>query len=210
MLIFTGDFNIHSVQWWPEGDSNNEGPQLNILFSELGLTQLISEPTHFPEHCQPSCIDFLICDQPNLVIDSGVRSSLDKTCKHQITFYKFSIKSPRIPPSKRLVWHYDKANRDLINRAIIDFKWDFHLNKIPNPNCQVKFLNQTILNIITKFVPSSTIHTNIHQPKWITRDIKNLLGKQKKLYTKYRFNGFKFEVNVDRIRDECFHTITTS
>ena len=63
------------MQWWPGGDSNNEGTQLNILFNELGLTQLISEPTQFREHCQPSRIDLLICDQPNLVIDSGVRSS---------------------------------------------------------------------------------------------------------------------------------------
>ena len=25
LLVFTGDFNAHSVQWWPNGDSNNEG-----------------------------------------------------------------------------------------------------------------------------------------------------------------------------------------
>ena len=75
-LIFTGDFNAHSVQWWPNGDSNNEGTQLHLLFSELGLTQLMSEPTHFRENCPPSCIDLIICDQPNLVSDSGVRSSL--------------------------------------------------------------------------------------------------------------------------------------
>ena len=53
-LIFTGDFN---AQWWSNGDSNNEGTQLNILFTEVGLTQLISEPTHFRENRQPSCID---------------------------------------------------------------------------------------------------------------------------------------------------------
>ena len=91
-LIFTGDFNAHSVQWWPNGDSNNEGTQLNILFSELGLTQLITEPTHFRKNCQPSCIDLIICDQPNLVSDSGVRSSLDQTCKHQITYCKLALK----------------------------------------------------------------------------------------------------------------------
>ena len=50
LLIFIGDFNAHSVQWWPNGDSNNEGTQLNILFSELGRTQLISESTHFREN----------------------------------------------------------------------------------------------------------------------------------------------------------------
>ena len=214
MLIFTGDVNAHahSVQWWPNGDSNNEGTQLNLLFSVLRLAQLISEPTHFRENCQPSCIDLIICDQPNLVRDNVVRSSLDQTCKHQITYCKVSIKSPRIPASKRLVWHYDKANSDLINRAIFDFQWDSHLNKLPSPNSQVKFLNKTILNIITNFAPSSSIMSNINEPKWVTRYIKNLLRKQKKFYKKYRLNGFKADdkVIVDRIREECFQAVKTS
>ena len=24
-IIFTDDFNAYSVQWWPDGDSNNKG-----------------------------------------------------------------------------------------------------------------------------------------------------------------------------------------
>ena len=43
-VIYTGDFNDHSINWWSDGDSNTEGTQFNILFSELGLSQLISEP----------------------------------------------------------------------------------------------------------------------------------------------------------------------
>ena len=211
-VIFTGDFNAHSINWWPDGDSNNEGTQLDILFSELGLTQLISEPTHFREHCNPSCIDLVICDQPNLVIESGARPSLDPTCKHQITFCKLSIKNPRIPPFKRLVWHYDKAKRELINRAMAVFEWDRLLSLIPNPNAQVKFVNETILNIINNFVPSSTITSNMNEPKWITRDIKNKLRRQKRLYKRYRLNGFKNEdkVIIDEIRNECFQAINLS
>ena len=144
--------------------------------------------------------------------DSGVRSSLDQTCNHQITYCKLGITSARIPASKRLVWHYDKANSELIDRAISDFQWDFHLNKLPNPNSQVKFLNKTILNIITNFVPSSTIMSNIDEPKWVTKYIKNLLRKQNKFYKKYRLNGFKADdkVIVDRIWEECFQAIKTS
>ena len=96
MTIFTGDFNAQSDQWWFDGGSNNQGTQLNILFSELGLSQLISEPTHFRDYCNPTCIDLIICDQPNLVVDSGVRSSLDESCKHQLTFCKFVTKIPKI------------------------------------------------------------------------------------------------------------------
>ena len=42
--------------------------------------------------------------------------------------------------------------------------------------------------------------------------IHKLLRKQKKLYKKYRLNGFKADdkIIVDRIRDECFQAITTS
>ena len=59
------------------------------LFSDLNLAQIISEPTHFMrETCKPSCIDLIVTDQPNIVLDSGVRESLDPTVKHQIIFCK--------------------------------------------------------------------------------------------------------------------------
>ena len=170
-----------------------EGTQFNILFSELGLSQLISEPTHFREHCRPSCIDLIICDQPNLVIGSGVRPSLDPVCKHQITFCKLSIKIPRIPPFQRLVWHFDQANRRLIHRAMTVFRWENVLNPIPYPNVQVKLLNETILNIMKNFVPFSTFTANMNKPEWITNDIKKTLKMQKILYRNYRLKGFETE-----------------
>jgi len=88
-MFFTGDFNGHSQSWYPDGDTNAEGLQLDNLFSNLGLSQMISEPTHFMrDNCKPSCIDLILTDQPNLVLESGVRASLDQTVKHQIIFCK--------------------------------------------------------------------------------------------------------------------------
>ena len=185
--------------------------QLNILFSELGLSQLISEPTHFRDHCNPICIDLVICDQPNIVVDSGIRSSLDESCKHQLTFCKFATKIPKIPPSKRLVWHYGKAKPELIQRALESLDWDIFLsNQVPD--IQVKCLNETILNIMNNFVPSSSLSSQSDEPKWITKDIKNLMRKQKKIYKKYRVNGFKEDdkANVDRIQNECFLAVRDS
>ena len=52
-------------------------------------------------------------------------------------------------------------------------QWGLLLDKNPNPNAQVKLLNQTILNIIINFVPLSTFSFNMNEPKWITREIKN-------------------------------------
>ena len=66
-LFVTGDFNAQSQTWYPDGNTNPEGVDLDNLFSDLNLTQLISEPTHFMrDTCQPTCIDLIATDQPNL------------------------------------------------------------------------------------------------------------------------------------------------
>ena len=140
LQLYTGDFNAHSVHWWPNGDNNDEGTQLNILFNELRLDLLISEPTHFREHCDPTCIDLILCDQPNIVINSGVHPSLDESCKHQIIHCKLNINHPKVPPYEKKLWHYDAADRDIIHRTISDFDWEFHLNQIPDPNTQVDYI----------------------------------------------------------------------
>ena len=46
-MFITGDFSGHCEQWWPLGDSNNEGIAIGSLSSDLGLTQLISDRTNF-------------------------------------------------------------------------------------------------------------------------------------------------------------------
>ena len=47
-----------------------------------------------------TCIDLIVTDQLNLVLNSGVRDSLDATVKHKIVFCKINFKIP--PPPKYL------------------------------------------------------------------------------------------------------------
>ena len=83
--FFTGDFYGHSEFWWPGGDTKAEGREIENLICSLGLSQLICKPTNFEPNKNPSCIDLVMTDQPNLVLDSGTRASLDSFCHHQIT-----------------------------------------------------------------------------------------------------------------------------
>ena len=62
-LFFTGDFNAHSQLWWPDRD-NSRRHKIDELFTKLGLSQLISEPTNFEPHKNPSCTDLVVTDQP--------------------------------------------------------------------------------------------------------------------------------------------------
>ena len=79
--FFTGDFNGHSQFWWPDGENTPEGKEIEEVFSLLNLQQIISEPTNFTPGKKPSCIHLIATDQPNLILDSGTRSSLDSKSK---------------------------------------------------------------------------------------------------------------------------------
>ena len=112
----TGDFCGHSQFWWPGGDTTAEGREIENLICSLGLIRLISEPTNFERNKSPSCIDLVMTDQPNLVLDSGTRASLDSFCRHQIMYCKVNFNIPPPPPFERKIWHYDRANIPLLKR----------------------------------------------------------------------------------------------
>ena len=93
--FYVGDFNAHSQNWWPYGNTNDEGILIDEMTSSLGLQQLISEPTNFELNKNPSCIDLIFSDQPNTVMEVGVRPSPDNLCKHQILFANLNLEMGR-------------------------------------------------------------------------------------------------------------------
>ena len=189
--FFTGDINAHTQAWYAEGDTNAEGVKLDELFSNLNLDQLISEPTHFfRDDCAPSCIDIILTDQPNLVLDSGVRPSLDPTVKHQMTYCKLNFKIPPPPKFQRKVWHFKRAKEEAIKRSVSQFPWFSELDRLTDPTQQVRLLNKTILNIMSNFVPNEIKTFRPSDPPWYNKDIRYGLKKYNKLYKKFKENGF--------------------
>ena len=187
-VIITGDFNCRSSQWWENDIENNEGRIFEPFVSELGLHQLISEPTHFMGDSK-SCIDLILTDQPNLVIESGVYQSLHEQCHHQIVYGKLSVSNITTPPYTRKVWYYDKADFVAIRKSIEMFDWQEHLDKITCPNEQVKFLNEVLLNIYSNFIPNKVKTIRPCQAPWITKPVKNFLRKKNRAYKNFVRRG---------------------
>ena len=186
---------------------------LDNLFSDLNLTQIISEPTHFfNDYCKPSCIDLIVTDQPNIVMVSGVRDSLDVTVKHKIIFCKINFKIPSLPKYIRKIWHFNRANENLIKRAISSFPWEINLQRHRDPNRQVDKFNQTILNIMSNFIPNEDKTICPREPEWFNSNIKKLLRNQGKVFKRYKNNGYKNEDKfvVDRLRNKCQEAIVNA
>ena len=102
VLLVTGDFNVRSSSWWSDDIDTVEGTRLESITSYYGLHQIINEPTHILPS-PASCIDLVLTNQPNLVINSGVHPSPHQNCHRQIIFAKINLKFYYLPPYKQLI-----------------------------------------------------------------------------------------------------------
>ena len=142
-----------------------------------------------------SCIDLLFTSQPNLVMESGVHSSLRPNCNHRVVFAKLNLSILYPPPYQRTVWFYRKANPELIRRVINEFDWIGVLSNV-SVDEKVCYFTETLLNIIHNFIPRERIVCDYRDSPWINNKIKKLISEKNSAYKSYcRFNRdvFLFE-----------------
>ena len=176
--IITGEFNTRSINWCSSDKTTSEGKELESLTSQCGFKQVISDPIHILESSSP-CIDLIFMSQPNLVMNSGVHSSLRPNCHHQIIHAKFYLKIFYPPPYERVVWHYQDANNDLIQRSISQFNWERAFSN-KGVNKQISIFSETILNIMTSFIPNETKIFNVREPSLINNKVKTMIQEKTK------------------------------
>ena len=176
MTVILGDFNAKSYNWCKADITSLEGSKIDTITSSYALNELIQEPTHIP-NSSSSCIDVIFISQPNLVVESGIHSSLHPNCHHQIVFVKFNLSIFYPPPYERTVWYYEKANTELISRTIDQFDWLRALSHV-DVDEKVYFFTKMLLNIIQNFIPHETIICDDRDPRWTNKEIKKLMTEK--------------------------------
>ena len=148
---------------------------------------MIKEPTHIL-NTSSLCIDLIFTSLPNLIIDSGVHSSLHPNYHHQIVYAKFNLEITYPPPYLREVWHYKDANIELIRRAINGFNWTRAFSNT-SVNEKVNIFNNTILNILSNFIPHEILTCDDKDPPWFNKKIKGIIQEKNNAFKVYRNNS---------------------
>ena len=150
-------------------------------------------------------------DEPNLVMESGVQSSLHPNCHHQLVFAKFSLSIYYPPPYERTVWYYNRASSALIRRAIDLFDWDKALcfNDVDK---QVAIFHDTLMNIMQNFVCNETIICDDRDTPWMNKEIKQLIEQKNQFYKGFiRINKTLLYINqFNALQDELGFLIEKS
>ena len=86
----------------------------------FGFHQIINKPTHILNNSS-SCIDLKFTIEPNLVMESGVHSSLHANCHRQLPYVNINLNAFYPLHYEREIWYYKLVNSDCIQRAIKNF-----------------------------------------------------------------------------------------
>ena len=108
-IVAIPDFNANSSNWYTVDTTTSEGSKIETTTSQFWLQQIINELTHIQGQ-SVSCINLILSSQPNLVMSSGIHSSLHQNWYHQIIFAKFNLKVQYPPPYKLEAWHFKNTN----------------------------------------------------------------------------------------------------
>ena len=167
LVVAIGDFNARSSSWQINDKINCEG--IDYLATQYDLRHIINKPNRLLDNSS-SCFDLIFTFQPDLVmnavINAGFHPSLQTYCCHQMVYAKFDSKIHYPRPYEREVQHFQKADINLIRKAII--KGFFSLDN----NEEVSVCNTTIKNIIENFIPHEMIICDYKDPPWINNKIK--------------------------------------
>ena len=160
LTILLGEFNDRSKIWWVHDITNNEDTQIESISLLYGFSQLISEQTYILQNAS-SCLDLVFTDQTNLVINSGVKSSLHENCYQQITYPKFNLPIMYPHLTKGHIFNIlklcDKSLVELPSKLQIEKDLMKNYRSVPLSRTFGNFFERLIFNSLFKYIDESEL-----------------------------------------------------
>ena len=175
-IIITGDFNFNCF-------NALSARNIDSMCEQFGLSQTITEPTHFTENSH-SLIDLLLVSDKNSLLKSGVAEPFfDQNVRYHCPIYGFfKFVKPKSLTYTRKIWKYDQGDYELLKQSITDTNWNA-LNNGNTDNYATDFTNM-LMEIISKCIPNKTVRIKPREPPWMNNEIKKCIRMRKRTYKK--------------------------
>ena len=184
-VIILGDFNVGNIFLSPEHANNHSGitsfdTKLYDAIAGVNLTQLIHEPTRISD-TTANLRDLILVQKPELIVDSGLLSPFSQI-DHVPIFV--SVRCPMVldKPFVKTLWNYREMNIDAFVNFLTNVDWDEIMNN--DVNIAAESLTKLILDAAHQCIPQRTINKNSREKPWVTKELKEEIGKRNKLFKK--------------------------
>ena len=175
-----GDLNLPDIDWETQAITGHQYPiHTNQTFldkmHDKGLSQTVREETR-----QKNILDLFCTNRPNLVVRTKI---IPRLGDHDIVLTDSRLKAKKIKPVPHKISIWKKADFDAIKRDTEAFSKAFLENPPEIIEEQWKLIQDHLIEMMNKHVPTKTASIKFHQP-WINNKIKRLARRKKRAWKK--------------------------
>ena len=183
-VICIGDMNARNSVFWENDVTNTDGRALSAYIQEVGMVELIHEPTRLMGNSR-SCIDLILSNNPDGIISVGTRDKLTEMCDHKPIFAMLNYSVPKRKTYKRMVWNYNEGLYEEFRYSLLNAPWQ---------GCYIRDdVNTSVQNWLDLFlycaescVPHYETTIRPCDKPFMKSHIRTLMRKRDRLYIRYK------------------------
>ena len=178
-----GDFNLPEINWSSSQSTTQLGRNFLDLFNDLGLTQLINQPTHE----KGKILDLVLCNLSG-VVESLVVHGKNEICSSDHYGVTFKVRMTfRTKISKRKILNYKKADWVGLNNDLKAVRWDDYVSQCDAETGWLRF-KDILFHHVKHRIPTITV-SDKDQPPWFDSETYQLCLKKERLRAKSNRTG---------------------
>ena len=194
--VICGDFNCKEIDWITRKINCSETHHASKIYdkiNDLFLHQKILEPTRYRNDETPSLLDWVLCDEEDLIEEVTLHPPVQSS-DHVVI--RFQINVIYTEPENIPRYQYYKGNYENMRTEIKNENWE---EIFRNKNVQQTWdlFQDKISGLIERNIPKKKF-TNNHKPPWTNREIQSAIKKKRKAWDQYkRSKKFNSKEEID-------------
>ena len=188
-IALLGDFNIH-MEWVDGEPVNIKGALPSSLIDcmdSCGLSQVLNEPSYVTHNGNEHFFDLVFVSNPLYVNSCETSFNVNDKCDHKVIVLNLDLCKVKTKDIDKPVYCLNRANFNQMRCIISNSPWNV-CNLIEDVSKNWDFIEYNINAAIEKSVPKKYVKKGRSVP-WMTKDIKKLCTKKKRLYKKFKKSG---------------------
>ena len=183
-ILITGDFNLPSISWSTGEASGTFATEFLEKCDELDLEQQVTELTRFRHGQNPSLLDLILTDEPDLIEKIEYMPPLGKSDHIAI---KFCLKNAFTIRAKPQRLNYRKIDDPKFRNILKQQNW----KQMFQPQKSLLNAAHDFLDVMSSGITSCTPKSKSKEPPkapWMTRRIQKLVRAKRTKWDKYKNN----------------------
>ena len=165
--LLVGDLNAHHVRWLQHSSGTSvAGEQLRQITSEMGLPQLVKEPTR-----RKYLLHLALSD-----IQDASAAVLPAVADHRVVEVTFTLPMVEEVTVSREIWLFKQADWDRMNDIFAETDWSLLGHE--HPDDAVARFNQEITAAMSACVPKKAIQQKQSTHPWLNDKVKVAVSKK--------------------------------